>query len=718
MLKNLRVRTKIFLGFAIVILALLIVTVVVAVSSLGNIGNVNDIEAVVKFNVQSNTMLDNFNNARAAASVLSNVESDQMYTEFAGEIDKAKAEASALSRLVNENSILKEYSDEISEIQSALDTYDSAIDSVQSGREQQTAIYADNAAKGAKMTDSFHEMYGVEAKRLEALAGGEVSGGSVGEAIRIGIATAAAADLEMELSSLRRQVVPLLNKGDVTGVGEIREKWIEFEKRVSERIEESAGSTRDMLTEAHGDLLAYLQNMDTFYALIQQIHADTASADSARTKLMSVLTGLLEQLDNAAFKSIDTAKQSSTVSFIIILIIAIAAIAIGVIFAIIVSRGISKPLGQMAQAAKKLAVGDLDIAVNIDTKDEIGELAVTMGEVVGTMSNQAAILNSIASRDLSVNPVPLSEKDVVGHSLVTLVDKLNEVFAEINQASRMVSGGSEQVAQDSQHLAEGATSQAAAVEELSSNIGEVSSHTAQNAEMANKASSLAQSIMAIAETGSRHMDDMMKSVLEINEASASISKVIKVIDDLAFQTNILALNAAVEASRAGQFGKGFAVVAEEVRSLAAKSADAARDTGLLISNSMEKSELGTRIAKDTAASLKKIVDGINESSQIVMEISNLSSGQASAIRQIESGIEQVSDVVQANAATAEESASASRDLSAQAVLLANVIGQFKLKGNLNSRSEMAPSAHAQRPAPTQQLTLAEAPYDENGYGKY
>ncbi|MCL1820937.1 MAG: methyl-accepting chemotaxis protein, partial [Oscillospiraceae bacterium] len=176
------------------------------------------------------------------------------------------------------------------------------------------------------------------------------------------------------------------------------------------------------------------------------------------------------------------------------------------------------------------------------------------------------------------------------------------------------------------------------------------------------------------------MDEMTVAVKEINTASQSIQKVIKVIDDIAFQTNILALNAAVEAARAGQHGKGFAVVAEEVRSLAAKSADAARDTGGLIANSMEKAELGTRIAGETAASLAEIVSGINESSQIVSEIAQSSEEQSAGITQINHGIDQVAQVVQQNSATAEESAAASEEMSGQSSILEELIAQFKLKG--------------------------------------
>jgi methyl-accepting chemotaxis protein len=212
----------------------------------------------------------------------------------------------------------------------------------------------------------------------------------------------------------------------------------------------------------------------------------------------------------------------------------------------------------------------------------------------------------------------------------------NESLIEgVRLASRAITDGSRQIADGAQSLSRGTTEQSAVIQQLSSSVNEIKTQTEQNADVARVAATLSTDIRGNAEKGNNQMSNMMHAVKEINDASNQIGKVIKVIDDIAFQTNILALNAAVEAARAGQHGKGFAVVAEEVRNLASKSAEAAKDTGGLIENSIEKAQLGLDIATETSESLREIVDGINKSAQIVAQIAESSDKQTAAISQLQ-----------------------------------------------------------------------------------
>jgi methyl-accepting chemotaxis protein len=365
-----------------------------------------------------------------------------------------------------------------------------------------------------------------------------------------------------------------------------------------------------------------------------------------------------------------------------------AAVIGGVSFALFIANMVSKPLAPLtafmkqAGATGNIALTPEDIKIIGSygkRKDEIGQTIAATAAFIVRVGEVSKTLETIADGDLSVELAPLSDKDALGVSLQKMTANLGDMFVEINAATERVSIGSRQIAEGAQSLAQGSTQQAATVQQLAASASEIHAKTQANAELAESAADMAGLIMKSADKGSLRMNEMVLAVGEISRAGESIGKVMKAIDDIAFQTNILALNAAVEAARAGQHGKGFAVVAEEVRNLAAKSAEAARDTGALIQNSIEKAQLGAMIAKETAESLEEIVAGIGKSGQIVARIAESSQAQAGGIANINNGITLVAQVVQQNSATAEQSAAASQEMSSQAHVLHEMVARFRLK---------------------------------------
>jgi methyl-accepting chemotaxis protein len=345
----------------------------------------------------------------------------------------------------------------------------------------------------------------------------------------------------------------------------------------------------------------------------------------------------------------------------------------------ICAGSIGQPVKKMVTVADKLALGEINIDLDIDTEDEIGTLAKSFGVLIESTKEQALAVERIASGDLTAEVRVRSKNDVLGSKLSELLEKLNDDFANIASAADQVASGAKQISNSSMELSQGATEQASSIQELTASLEELSSQTKLNAENADKANQFTENAKANAENGNIQMKEMLKAMDDISVSSRNISKIIKVIDDIAFQTNILALNAAVEAARAGQHGKGFAVVAEEVRTLAARSANAAKETTDMIEGSIRKVEDGTKIAKDTADALDKIVNEVDRAAALVSEIAVASNEQASGIAQINQGIMQVSQVVQTNSANSEEGAAASEELSGQAELMKDLVGKFRLK---------------------------------------
>ena len=401
-------------------------------------------------------------------------------------------------------------------------------------------------------------------------------------------------------------------------------------------------------------------------------------------------------------------RNSSIFTFVVAAISVI--ITVWVAFDII--KAIEKSVKQLSNAADEIAMGHVDVEMVKYNNDEFGALVDKYRKVIENVKYQATIAQEVSNGNLTVTVTPRSPEDLLGNSLKKLVEDNLSTLSSISDAGSQVTVSSSQVASASQALAQGSTEQASAIEEITASIDEIAEKTKQNAEQANSAANLVIHAIEDVKKGNKQMEDMMTAMQDINKSSESISKIIKVIDDIAFQTNILALNAAVEAARAGEAGKGFAVVAEEVRSLAAKSASAAGETAELIEDSINKVSQGSKIADDTAKALEAITNVVQESEVIINGIAESSNYQATAVAQIEQAINQVSQVVQTNSATSQQCAASSEELSNQAARMRDMLSIYNLGAASSDSSSFGMSQSSGENMNEQMISL------EDDFGKY
>lgn len=479
---------------------------------------------------------------------------------------------------------------------------------------------------------------------------------------------------------------------------DIANKMSLFEKTLSAHDSEIKSEYEDVVDAID----EWYKNADANVALIKQGKADEAAKNlmSEGKVIANNAATQLEELISNMEKDLEAQNDAVEKDLVVITVAIIVISTVAVLFALVMSarlvNDITRPIAKLSEAARKLATGDVDVDCQKFSNDDLGELMDDFATMADGIRDQVRIADVIAKGDFTVEVKPRSDKDVLGKSLRKLVMDENVTLNSIKEAGSQITVGSEQVASASQALAQGATEQASALEQITASMHEVTQRTKDNATEAGEASNLVNNIKDMATTGNEHMKAMIEAMDGINQSSELISKIIKTIDDISFQTNILALNAAVEAARAGVHGKGFAVVAEEVRNLAAKSASAAGETAEMIEDSIHKTANGTKIAEETAKSLDAIVKSIDE---IVGRISNIkvsSNDQAASITQIDQAISQVSTVVHTNAATSEQSAAASEELSNQALTLKNLIATYKLassSGRSSSFSDMSSSSY-------------------------
>ena len=510
----------------------------------------------------------------------------------------------------------------------------------------------------------------------------------------------ASEELNTLTSDFRREEYKHIVAQDQQTMQEAETKMEDRSKQIEETFNTYMASLitdetdRQMIQNAQNEWNEYLKNHDTLIALSRENKTDEAMEivlgtislyDDVSDLLLDVVEYNKDGADAASLNGDRLFSQAGKVVVIALVVIA----ALCVLMAIYIIRSISKPVGELDNVAKKIAEGDLDQNITYKSKDEIGTLSVNFNKTVGRLRNYVSYIDEISSVlrqiaggnlvfDLTLNYE--GEFAKVKQALEEISLSLNDTLGQINQAADQVSSGSDQVSSGAQALSQGATEQASSIEELAATINEISTQVKDTAANANAVRQQTDQTGEQVATSNEQMQEMIAAMTEISDKSGQISRIIKTIEDIAFQTNILALNAAVEAARAGEAGKGFAVVADEVRNLASKSSEASKSTAALIEGTVQAVEKGTEIANATAESLFAVVESTKGVVSSVDKIASAADQQAESIAQVTQGIDQISSVVHTNSATAEESAAASEELSSQAQVMKGLVGRFTLRG--------------------------------------
>ena len=448
---------------------------------------------------------------------------------------------------------------------------------------------------------------------------------------------------------------------------------------------------RALLDIINTDYPKYVALRDEAFELSAQGKKDEA-LEKFRKEAVPYLVTVMQASDDILALNVemgdsksDSLTLISRIMMIIIVVVIGVAFAVSRIFTNQIAHEISEPIEKMEMAIKKMAHGELDVKVDVQSKDEMGEMAKHFNKAVAMINMYIKEISrglgemSTGNFDISTDVHFEGDFTELAVALETILNSLSSSMKQINDGSEQVALGAQQLAENAQQLAEGATSQAGAVEELTATVEGVTITAKDSAVKTENAYKEAEEFAKVAEQSSKEMEQLTEAMQQINNTSKEIESIIAEIEDIASQTNLLSLNASIEAARAGEAGKGFSVVADQIGKLASDSAQSAVNTRELISKSMEEINRGNKITASTAEALEKVIGGIRLLADSAKESSNLSAEQAEIMEQIQQGIEQIADVVQSNSASAQETSATSEELFAQSESLKALVSQFKVR---------------------------------------
>ena len=467
---------------------------------------------------------------------------------------------------------------------------------------------------------------------------------------------------------------------------DMRERLSRLEKTLDDKtLLENLSTAMDALEKDSYTLLDMLDKGDTEAAIAYYQKGFNAVTSENFVSALSAVGKLSDEHSAAKIQEAKDlrAKESVSIGIVFVLIILIYAFAF-----LKLQKDITGRIGTVSKAIKRMRSGHLNIAFNKKYigSDELGEMvddfSALSGELKKIITDICAVLSEMSKGNFAVQSMDenMYVADYAGilQSYREINQNLKNVFGSINQVAADVEAGSEQIANGSVALSQGATEQASTLEELSSSIYALSARISAQAQKAGNVESYFGEVSEKISDENQQMGEMLLAMEEIEDKSNQVERIIKAIDDIAFQTNILALNAAIEAARAGVYGKGFAVVADEVRNLAGKSADAAAETSVLIESTINAVKKGVNIVDHAAKTLGDVMDGSEKSKEMVSEIAGSMVADAKSISEVSKGLEEVSKVVQQNSATSEESSASSQDLNENAASLKEMISRIQV----------------------------------------